>query len=344
MSKEGDKASVFKTTKVRTKLRGDSSWLQRRSEPQPESEEQKPWIAEVRASRLNGANVESSPVSSPIQSSPSPLQTSTERSPTSGYLIRGVFTKTEKAPTTSNDYNGTSQFTKKPSETYKKIAPHTVRNITENTENQLSQEEQEKRTEAASSVLKKSAPRQRSYVLSAARLYESKDKTPDLLVNSTPSFVAQRVEITDDEESNASSPTTTTVTSVTPLPKPRTSVKKSSAKTEITEESKPVEVIEENAQEKDPFENMEPGCTKVATPLPELIPDLVQAIYVKPDDSGEAEQPESPVEAAPPSPTPASVTPPPQTVTVESTEVTTEETVKAEPEQSQTEMRQVFKL
>lgn len=79
-------------------------------------------------------------------------------------------------------------------------APHTVRSNLEKQEGQLSQEEQEKRwdlaqtystaikscihscpemrllffcrTEAASSVLKNSAGRQRSYVLSAAKIYE----------------------------------------------------------------------------------------------------------------------------------------------------------------------------
>lgn len=40
---EGDKASVFRTTKVRTKLKGDGSWLQRRSETEEEEEEVKPW-------------------------------------------------------------------------------------------------------------------------------------------------------------------------------------------------------------------------------------------------------------------------------------------------------------
>lgn len=337
MSADGDKASVFKTTKVRTRLRGDNSWLQRRSESQPEAEAEKPWIAEVRAGRLNGANVESSPESTPTkpqpqpqtQTSPSPAKTSTDSSPTSGFMIRGVFTKTNKTPTTSNGYSGTTQFTKKPSETYKKIAPHIVRN-TENPEDQLSQEEQEKRTQAASNVLRNSAARQRSYVLSAAKIYESKDKTPDLLVNSTTSFVAQRVEVADDEDSNAStSPTTTTtttttVTNVTPLPKPRTLSRSGSTQIETKAETKPNEIVaEEKTPEKDPFENLVPGCTKVATPLPELIPDLVQAVYVKSDDSADTEQPESPAREA---------TPPPQAVTVESVVTVTEETVRASPE------------
>lgn len=40
---EADKESVFLTTKVRTKLKGDGSWLQRRNEAQGETNEEKPW-------------------------------------------------------------------------------------------------------------------------------------------------------------------------------------------------------------------------------------------------------------------------------------------------------------
>ncbi|XP_050928176.1 zinc finger protein 185 [Lates calcarifer] len=300
MSNEGDRATVFRTTKVRTKLKGDGSWLQPRSEPQAETEEVKPWLAEVRAGRLNGAPVEeTSPVSSPTKPTLAP-KPDTERPPTSGYLIRGVFTKLENNPassSTSNGFSGTTQLNKKPSESYKRIAPHTVRPASENQEGQLSHEEQEKRTEAASSVLKKSAVKQRSYVLSAAKKYESKEKAPDTsLVNSSVSFVAKRVEIIDDDESAttpapASSPSPSPVAPVTavasaPKPKPR-KIADSSVKTAAdvavdepvapkVEETTPEPVKEDPAPvsvtEKDPFEGMKPGCTKVATPLPELRP------------------------------------------------------------------------
>ncbi|XP_030001729.1 zinc finger protein 185 isoform X2 [Sphaeramia orbicularis] len=334
MSNEGDRAAVFKTTKVRTKLKGDSSWLQRRSEPQDERKEEKPWLAEVRASRLNGASLETSPVSSPTKPTASPIVSDTEKAPTSGYLIRGVFTKTEKpaSSSTSNGISGTTQFTKKPSESYKRIAPHTVRSASETQEGTLSPEEQEKRTEAASNVLRKSAGRQRSYVLSAAKFYESKDKTADTsLVNNSTSFVAKRVEITDDDESVAapapvsppppSTDTPDTHTAAVPEPKPRKIVDASAkVSPEVTDNEPVAPKVEEAAleamkeedpapvsvTEKDPFEGMTPGCTKVATPLPELIPELVQAVCTKPDDSKAAESPVA--EAAPPSPTP---TPPP---------------------------------
>ncbi|XP_062380526.1 zinc finger protein 185-like isoform X2 [Sardina pilchardus] len=180
MSKD-ERTSVMRTTKVRTALKGDCSWIQRRKDPEPEEEEEKPWMAEVRANRLNGAPIETSPVSSPTTKAPASTDTTeSTKSPASGYLIRGVFKKTDTKPASST--NGistpapTSTFTKKPSEAYKKIAPHTVRSSTEptvQTEPQLSPEEVEKRTEAASGVLQNTkAARQRSYVLSAAKKYE----------------------------------------------------------------------------------------------------------------------------------------------------------------------------
>ncbi|XP_061581046.1 zinc finger protein 185 [Cololabis saira] len=230
MSKEGDRASVFRTTKVRTKLKGDGSWMQRKEEPQAEAQEEKPWVAAVRARRLNGAPIETSPVSSPTKSTPEPTKLDNEsRAPTSGYLIRGIFTKLEKpAPTpASNGISPTTQITKKPSETYKRIAPHTVRPTSEQQEGQLSPEEQEKRTEAARNVLKRNAAKQRSYVLSAAKKYEAKETSPDTsLIDSSPSFVAKRVEISDDDDDESSASTgppspVVPVTSATPAPEPK---------------------------------------------------------------------------------------------------------------------------
>uniref|UniRef100_A0A8C6KD69 Zinc finger protein 185 with LIM domain n=1 Tax=Nothobranchius furzeri TaxID=105023 RepID=A0A8C6KD69_NOTFU len=220
MSKEGDRASVLRTTKVRTKLKGDGSWLQRSSEPQAEAREEKPWMAEVRAGRLNGAAAETSPVSSPTKPTPSPVQSDSEsKTPTSGFLIRGVFTKLDKSPSSpkSNGTSSTKRFTKKPSESYKKIAPHTVRSTVEDVEGELSPEEQERRTEVASSVVKRSAGNRRSYVLSAAKKYETKEASPEpSAVGTTPSFLAKRVQITDEEDDEEDVATQTLASSEAP--------------------------------------------------------------------------------------------------------------------------------
>ncbi|XP_015237058.1 PREDICTED: zinc finger protein 185-like [Cyprinodon variegatus] len=255
MSNAGDRAAVLRTTKVRTKLKGDGSWLQQRNEPEPETqEEEKPWLAEVRARRLNGAPIETSPVSSPVKSTPPPVNSDSESKPaTQGYLIRGVFTKLDK-PVSTAPSNGTSKpkiFTKKPSEAYRKIAPHIVRNTSENPEGQLSPEEQEKRTEAAISVMKPKAAKQRSYVLSAAKLYEAKETSPDTsLTTNIPSFVAKRVEVVDDESEGAVTPAPAnteapspavppTSAASAPTPKARTAVNNTVKKSDINQALNP---------------------------------------------------------------------------------------------------------
>nr|XP_046262024.1 zinc finger protein 185 isoform X2 [Scatophagus argus] len=367
MSTEGDKAAVFRTTKVRTKIKGDSSWLQRHSEPQAATKEEKPWIAEVRAYRVNGAPVDTSPVTSPTKSTSLPNKSDSER---------GVFTKLDDSASssTSNGFSGTTQLIKKPSESYKKIAPYTLRSTSDNQEDELSKEEQEKRTEAASSVLKKSAVRQRSYVLSAAKKFESKEEAPDTsLDQSSLSFVAKRVEITDDDE-NAENPAPTStpppspvvpVASVVSAPEPKPqNIVDNSVKTAVNvtvNESVEEEEEEEEEEEKpkpspepmreepspvsttetDPFEHMKPGCTKVATPLPELIPECVLAVCTvpEPEDSDVSGKVDAPlIELAPALPTPLSpttVSPAPDSTVPESpapVSAETEITVKTEPE------------
>ncbi|XP_077958403.1 zinc finger protein 185 isoform X3 [Gasterosteus aculeatus] len=332
MSKQADKESVFLTTKVRTKLKGDGSWLQRRNEAQGETNEEKPWLAEVRAGRLNGEPVETSPASSPTTSTPPDVKADAERTPASGFLIRGVFTKLE-SPTSSSTSNGVSQtatqFPKKPSESYKKIAPYTVRPTAGNQEAQLSSEEQEKRTEAASSVLMKSAVRQRSYVLSAAKKYETQDMAPETsLANSSPAFVARRVETVDDDDDEsaatpapASNPPTspaapvTSVAAAAPEPKPASVADAAPAALKVV---KPAPGPVKDAPPpgpvavKDPFEDTQPGCTKVAAPAPVLIPECFQAVPTQPEAkasafSGRVNTPL--VDLAPAAPSPASSTP-----------------------------------
>nr|XP_040030677.1 zinc finger protein 185 isoform X5 [Gasterosteus aculeatus aculeatus] len=311
MSKQADKESVFLTTKVRTKLKGDGSWLQQRNEAQGETNEEKPWLAEVRAGRLNGEPVETSPASSPTTSTPPDVKADAERTPASGFLIRGVFTKLE-SPTLSSTSNGVSQtatqFPKKPSESYKKIAPYTVRPTAGNQEAQLSSEEQEKRTEAASSVLMKSAVRQRSYVLSAAKKYE-----------------VETVDDDDDESAAtpapASNPPTspaapvTSVAAAAPEPKPASVADAAPAALKVV---KPAPGPVKDAPPpgpvavKDPFEDTQPGCTKVAAPAPVLIPECFQAVPTQPEAkasafSGRVNTPL--VDLAPAAPSPASSTP-----------------------------------
>ncbi|XP_075888924.1 zinc finger protein 185 isoform X2 [Nelusetta ayraudi] len=330
MSAEGRKTTVLRANKVRNKLKGDFSWLQRQNGSPPEAEEEKPWVAEVRACRLNSAFAESSPVSSPTQSAPSPTKaapspTKAAPSPTkaepgrspSGSIVRGVFPKLDKpaSPAPTNNSSGPTQFAKKPSENYKKIAPHTVRSTSENQEGPLTPEEKEKRTEAASNVLRRSAARERSYVFSATRKFESPQKDNGAAEAKSPPFVAKRVEITDDDEGSKASATPTSpvspVASAASVPQPRprktadgsvkaavdVSVNEPAApKQDEAEKEKEKEMEKEEAvapepvkedspavsvTESDPSAEMKPGCTKVYTPLPELTPESFRAVIAE---------------------------------------------------------------
>ncbi|KAM9470149.1 zinc finger protein 185 isoform 3-T3 [Clarias gariepinus] len=215
MSKEGDRQSVFRSTKIRTALKGDSSWIQRGNPPEQEEEDEKPWLAEVRARRLNSDFTEPIDNKTPPEPETQPSAGVDSNSKSSGYLIRGVFTKTDTkaASSSSNGYMGSSGFVKKSSEGYKKIAPHTVRSTVEKTETlepSLSSEEQEKRTMAASKTLNSSAGRQKSYVMSAAKKYESTPGTTDSPASSTtePAFIAKRVVIGEEDDTGSFQPST----------------------------------------------------------------------------------------------------------------------------------------
>ncbi|XP_051929642.1 zinc finger protein 185 isoform X13 [Hippocampus zosterae] len=292
MSTEGEKSTVFRTTKVRTKLKGDLSWMNRNNDAEDEPAEEKPWMAEIRARRQNGAS--SSPVSSPTSSAPKAhTKSDSEKSPSSGFMIRGVFNKpASSSTTTSNGISGTSKVTKTHSEGYKKIAPHTVKPSTEELDSKISSEEQLKRTAAASKVLDRSAPRQRSYVLSAAKKFEAQ-AAENSETKESPSFVAKRVEIEDDASVSPVLPSPVIpITSVASVPKAAKTeaIVSSSVKTTVVTVNEPpkVEVAPPEPVKEDPprmsavnkesLEDMKPDCTKVAAPLPELITDYLHVV------------------------------------------------------------------
>ncbi|XP_061691032.1 zinc finger protein 185 isoform X2 [Syngnathoides biaculeatus] len=286
MATEGEKATVFRTTKVRTKLKDDGSWMNRSTESEVQPAEEKPWMAELRARRENGPPT--SPVSSPT--STSPIKSDSEK---------GVFTKpvSSSFTNTSNGISGTSKLTKRHSEGDKKIAPHTVKPSAENEDNNLSIEEQMKRTAAASKVLNKSAVRERSYVLSAAKKFESQAAETSVAKESTP-FVPKRVEKADDGSVQAllASPASpiTSVASVPEPPRTRDRVD-SSVKTSVVTvneppkmEVGPPEPAKEDpsavlAWDQDSTEDPKPDRSNVAAPLPELIADYLHVVSAHSD-------------------------------------------------------------
>ncbi|XP_041076474.1 zinc finger protein 185-like isoform X2 [Polyodon spathula] len=208
---EGERTIVLRQMKVRTALKGDFSWINnKKTDEDDEEEEGLAKDVPVKASYSNG-------VSSAPSASSSTSESSTSQKPSpSGYIIRGVFTKTNDtthaSPASTSSYGygesvrssntSTPQYSplnKRSAEHYKKIAPHNVRSKAASPapeEPPSSTEEHTKRTEAANSVLKSSASKERSYVLSAVNKYSSPEK---LSKDPSFSFVAKRVEISDEE-------------------------------------------------------------------------------------------------------------------------------------------------
>ncbi|XP_056347176.1 zinc finger protein 185 isoform X3 [Oenanthe melanoleuca] len=190
-----DRRRIIRQMKVRTALRGDRSWIQ----PRPDPEE------------TSGPAAGSPPA--PRAAAPQQDRSSAPK-PQPGYLIRGVFTRT--IDKSSPDSSPSSQAQKKtpqkgqsrsPSgyrmttEDYKKLAPYNVRQKSEDEQDSpFSPDEHKKRAEAASSVLRRSAGRERAYVLSAAK--KSNGPTQEF-----PALFAKRIEIEEEEGQQRRSPT-----------------------------------------------------------------------------------------------------------------------------------------
>ncbi|XP_053846454.1 zinc finger protein 185 isoform X3 [Vidua macroura] len=200
-----DRRRIIRQMKVRTTLRGDKSWIQHHNS---DSDEEK-----------------SSPLSGQAgggPTAPKPAAPQQDRSsaskPQSGYLIRGVFTRTIDKSSSVPDSSPSSQAQKNTSlkgqsrspsgyrmttEDYKKLAPYNVRQKSMDGEEEdvpFSPDEHKKRTEAANSVLRRSASRERAYVLSAAK--KSNGPTQEF-----PPLFAKRIEIEEEEGQQRRSPT-----------------------------------------------------------------------------------------------------------------------------------------
>ncbi|XP_063102615.1 zinc finger protein 185 isoform X10 [Cavia porcellus] len=216
---EEERNNVLKQMKVRTTLKGDKSWITK----QDESE----------ACTVTGVFPRELPSGrSRATSFSSPGEMSKARSPSArastGYIIRGVFTKPidsssqpqqhfpktngapksaaglMKAANTGPPRSSISGY-KMTTEDYKKLAPYNVRRSSisgtmEELEVPFSSDEQKRRSEAASSVLRKTTvPREHSYVLSAAR--KSSGPTQETQAQ----FIAKRVEVVEEDRPSESS-------------------------------------------------------------------------------------------------------------------------------------------
>ncbi|XP_061862572.1 zinc finger protein 185 isoform X4 [Colius striatus] len=203
-----DRRRIIKQMKVRTTLRGDKSWIHHHNS---DSEDEK-------SSPLSGRAGGGSSASTPV--APQSDRSSASK-PQSGYLIRGVFTrtidKTSSVPDSSSS-NGAQKSTatkghslgrsssgyRMTTEDYKKLAPYNVRQKSVELDEEdvpFTPDEHKKRTEAANSVLRRSASRERAYVLSAAK------KSNGSPTQDFPPLFAKRIEIEEEEGHQKRSPT-----------------------------------------------------------------------------------------------------------------------------------------
>uniref|UniRef100_H0WRS8 Zinc finger protein 185 with LIM domain n=1 Tax=Otolemur garnettii TaxID=30611 RepID=H0WRS8_OTOGA len=203
---EEERNNVLKQMKVRTTLKGDKSWITKQDESEGHT-------IELPSGRSRATSFSSAGEVAKAR----PLST---RAPT-GYIIRGVFTKPidssslpqQHFPTADGapkrvaglvraastgcprpSYSGYKMTT----EDYKKLAPYNVRRSStsgdaEEEEGPFFLDEQKRRSEAASSVLRKTAPREHSYVLSAAK------KSTGPTQETQAPFIAKRVVLVDED-------------------------------------------------------------------------------------------------------------------------------------------------
>ncbi|KAM6061461.1 zinc finger protein 185 isoform 2-T2 [Chlamydotis macqueenii] len=203
-----DRRRIIKQMKVRTTLKGDKSWIHHHNS---DSEDEK------KSSALSGRAV-GGPTASTAAAPQSDRSSASK--PQSGYLIRGVFTrtidKTSSVPDSSSS-NGAQKSTaakghgqcrsssgyRMTTEDYKKLAPYNVRQKSVDVDEEdvpFTPDEHKKRTEAANNVLRRTASRERAYVLSAAK------KSNGSPTQEFPPLFAKRIEIEEEEGQQRRSP------------------------------------------------------------------------------------------------------------------------------------------
>ncbi|EDL82841.1 rCG19941 [Rattus norvegicus] len=204
-SGEEERNNILKQMKVRTTLKGDQSWITKHDNSEDHTKE--PLSSQNRATSFSSVRDESN-VRSPNTRAPA------------GYIIRGVFTRTIDSSSHSQHHpsktNGAARSAsgqlgtansgrplqspgyKMTTEDYKKLAPYNIRcssvSGTEEEEVPFTPDEQKRRSQAAIGVLRKTAPREHSYVLSAAKKTTS---SPTQELQSP--FIAKRVDVVDED-------------------------------------------------------------------------------------------------------------------------------------------------
>ncbi|XP_040600674.1 zinc finger protein 185 isoform X2 [Mesocricetus auratus] len=174
-SGEEERNNVLKQMKVRTTLKSDKSWIIKHED------------SEDRTTQLPSGQTRATSFSSVGEVSNT--RTPNTKAPT-GYIIRGVFTRTIDSSSHSQKHLSKSNGAPR-------RASYNIRcsstSGTEEEEVSFTSDEQKQRSQAASSVLRKTASREHSYVLSAAK--KNTGPTQELQAP----FIAKRVDVVDDD-------------------------------------------------------------------------------------------------------------------------------------------------
>ncbi|XP_073744027.1 zinc finger protein 185 isoform X4 [Callorhinus ursinus] len=175
---EEERNNVLKQMKVRTTLKGDKSWITKQDESEGHTLELPSGRSRATSFSSAGEVTEARPPS--------------VRAPT-GYIIRGVFTKPIDSSCQPQQHFPKANGAPKSATGLLRAAP-TGPPRPSSSGYKMTTEDYKKLSEAASSVVRKTAPREHSYVLSAA-----KKSTSSPTQEMQAPFIAKRVEVVNED-------------------------------------------------------------------------------------------------------------------------------------------------
>ncbi|XP_072483206.1 zinc finger protein 185 isoform X2 [Notamacropus eugenii] len=191
-SEEGDRKNVIKQTKVRTVIKSDNSWIHKPDDTEGQTIELPPSEEHCSAEP---------PLETPQKDRPPPPR------PSSGYIIRGVFTKPIDSTSVPKTQHQDTLENPKRSVVPEKPVPASVPRVSGSGYKVSSDDYSGRTVKASSKQLQKSAPWEHSYVLSAAK--KRSVLGPQVLPSSFPfksstqhlksPFMAKRAEVKEDE-------------------------------------------------------------------------------------------------------------------------------------------------
>ncbi|GAB1302852.1 Zinc finger protein 185 [Apodemus speciosus] len=176
-SGEEERNNILKQMKVRTTLKGDQSWITKHDDSEDHPIE--PLSSQNRATAFSSVRDESN-VRSPNTRAPA------------GYIIRGVFTRT--IDSSSHSQHRPSKTNGAPRSASGQLGAANSGRPLQSSGYKMTTEDYKKLSQAAIGVLRKTAPREHSYVLSAAKKTTS-SPTQELHLP----FIAKRVDVVDED-------------------------------------------------------------------------------------------------------------------------------------------------